>query len=63
MHAIWTDKGTFNITEQKLTDKQRQIRKKQCLTNLGLEEIQRRIEDEHMVMYKVIAKVKMSNDF
>ena len=46
MHAIWRDKGKFNITEQRLTDQQSQIRKKQSLTNLELEEIQRRIEDE-----------------
>ena len=42
MHATWSN----NITEQKLMDQQSQIRKKQCLTNLELEEIQRSIEDE-----------------
>ena len=36
----------FNITEQRLTDRQIQIRKKQWLTNLKLEEMQRRMEDE-----------------
>ena len=36
----------FSITEQRLMDQQSQIRKKQWLTNLELEEIQRRIEDE-----------------
>ena len=46
MHAIWRDKGMFNITEERLMDQQSQIRKKQWLTNLELEEIQRRIEDE-----------------
>ena len=46
MHAIWRDKGMFNITEQRFMDQQSQIRKKQSLTNLELEEIQRRIEDE-----------------
>ena len=46
MHAIWRDKGMFNITEQRLVDQQSQIRKKQRLTKLELEEIQRRIEDE-----------------
>ena len=45
MHAIWRDKGIFNITEQRLMDQQSQIRKKQWLTKLELEEIQRRIED------------------
>ena len=46
LHAMWRDKGMFNITEQKLMDQQRQIRKKQWLTKLELEEIQTRIEDE-----------------
>ena len=46
MHAIWRDKGMFSITEQRLMDQQSQIRKKQWLTNLELEEIQRRTEDE-----------------
>ena len=46
IHAIWRDKGMFNITEQRLMDQQSQIRKKQRLTKLELEEIQRRIEDE-----------------
>ena len=36
----------FNITEQMLMNQQRQIRKKQWLTKLELEEKQRRIEDE-----------------
>ena len=36
----------FNITEERLTDQQSQIRKKHWLTKLELEEIQRRIEDE-----------------
>ena len=44
MHAIWRDKGMFNITEQRLMDQQSQIRK-QWLTKLELEEITRRIED------------------
>ena len=46
MHAIWRDKGMFNITEQRLMDQQSQIRKKQWLTKLELEKIQRRIEDK-----------------
>ena len=46
MHAIWRDKGMFNITEQRLMDQQSQIRKKQWLTKLELEKMQRRIEDE-----------------
>ena len=50
IHAIWKGKSMFNITDQRLMDQQSQIRKNPCLTNLELEETQRRIEDEHMVM-------------
>ena len=48
MHAILKDKGILNITEKRLMDQQRQIRKKQWLAKLELEEIQRRIQvDPH----------------
>ena len=50
----------FNITEQRLTDQQSQIRKKHWLTKLELQEIQK---INHMVMYQMIAKVKMSNGY
>ena len=46
MHAIQRDKDMFNMTEQRLIDQQSQIRKKQQLMNLQLEEIRGRIEDE-----------------
>ena len=46
MHAIWRDKGMFNITEQRLMDQQSLLRKKQWLTKLELEEIKRKIEDK-----------------
>ena len=36
----------FNITEQRLMDQQSQIRKKQRLLNLKLEDIQSRIDDK-----------------
>ena len=39
------DNGMINITEQWRIDQQGQIRKKQWLRNLELEEIQRRIKD------------------
>ena len=39
MHTIWRDKGMFNINEQRLIYQQSQIRKKQWLTKLELEEI------------------------
>ena len=45
MHAMWRDKGTFYITEHRRMDQQSQVRKKQWLSKLELEEIQRRIED------------------
>ena len=40
MHAIWREKGMFNITEQRRWDQQSQIRKNQWLTKLEHEEIQ-----------------------
>ena len=63
MHAIWRDKGMFNITEQKLMDQQSHIRKKQWLTNLELEEIQRRIEDEPHGHVLNDSESEMSNGF
>ena len=39
VHAIWRDKGRFNMTDQRLKDQQSQIRKKQWLTKLELEEL------------------------
>ena len=48
MHAIWRNKGMFNITEQRLMDQQSQIGKKQWFKKLEVEEIQKKkkIEDE-----------------
>ena len=46
MYARWRDKGMVNKTEQRLMEQQSQIKKRQCLTNLKLEEIQRGIEDK-----------------
>ena len=42
MHAIWRNKGMFNITEQRLMDQQSQIRKKQWFKKLEVEEIQKK---------------------
>ena len=42
----WRGKGIFKISEQGLMDQQSLIRKKQWLTKLEPEEIQRRMEDE-----------------
>ena len=46
IHATWRDKCMFNITEQRLMDQQSQIRKKQRLLNLKLEDIQSRIDNK-----------------
>ena len=62
MRVIWRDKGISNIIELRLMDQRSQIRKKQQLTKLELEEIQK-TEDESHVKYHVIAKVKLSNGF
>ena len=43
---VWRDKVMFNITERWLMDQKCQIRNKEWLTNLELQEIQRRVEDE-----------------
>ena len=42
MHAIWRNKGMFNITEQRLMDQQSQIGKKQWFKKLEVEEIQKK---------------------
>ena len=47
MHTICRDKGMLNIIEQRVMDQQSQIRKKQWLTKLELEEIQRIEDDPH----------------
>ena len=39
VHAIWRDKGRFNMTDERLKDQQSQIRKKPWLTKLELEEL------------------------
>ena len=45
MHAIWNEKGMFNVTEQRLVDQKKNILKKKWLSDLELEEIQRNIKD------------------
>ena len=45
MHAIWNEKGMFNVTEQRLVDQKNNILKKKWLSDLELEEIQRNIKD------------------
>ena len=42
----WKEHGVFEITEQRLCDQARAIRKNDCLSDLELENIQRMIEAE-----------------
>ena len=46
MHDIWRSKGIFEVTEQRLMDQIRQIKKNKWLSNLEIENIKRRIEEE-----------------
>ena len=41
--AVWRDKGTFEITEQRLADEARVVRTNEWLTEVELEEIIRKI--------------------
>ena len=43
MHGIWKERGLFNVTEQRLCDQARMIRKNEWLTTMELEEIKRRV--------------------
>ncbi|XP_063599202.1 uncharacterized protein LOC134775604 [Penaeus indicus] len=43
MHNIWNERQSFNITEQRLCDQARMIRKNEWLTALELEEIRKRM--------------------
>ena len=45
MHVLWNDRGMFNVTEQRRIDQKFQIVKKQWLSSLELEEIQRNVDD------------------
>ena len=45
MLQIWVEMGMFQVTEQRLVDHANQIRKKQWLSELELEEIRRLIEE------------------
>ena len=45
MHMLWKDRKMVNVTEQRLIDQKNQIIKKQWLSSLELEEIQRNVED------------------
>lgn len=44
MHNAWKERGLMNITEQRLCDQARIIRKNEWLTAVELEEIKRRVK-------------------
>ena len=46
MKKIWDEIGVFPVTEQKLADQARQIRTNKWLTDIGIEEIRRKVEQE-----------------
>ena len=46
MHDIWRSKDIFEVTGQRLMDQIRQIKKNKWLSNLEIEKIKRRIEEE-----------------
>ena len=48
MHQYWTEKGGFEVTEQRLADQARQIRLKGWLSELEMEEIQREVQRNTM---------------
>ena len=46
MKKTWDEIGVFPVTEQKLADQARQIRTNRWLTDIGIEEIRRKVEQE-----------------
>ena len=46
MFREWRDRGLFELTEQRVCDQARAIRKNEWLSQLGLEAIKRQVEDE-----------------
>ena len=45
MHAVWNKIGMFNVTEERLVDQNNNILKRNLVSGLELEEIQRNTED------------------
>ena len=45
MHAVWNEIGMFNVTEERLVDQNNNILKRNLVSGLELEEIQRNTED------------------
>lgn len=59
MRTLWTERGLLNETEQRLMDQKNQILKKQCLTELELEKIERAVDDAvHGGQAEVIEQVE-----
>ena len=46
MHNFWKERGLPTITEQRLCDQARVIRKNEWFTTVEMEEIRRRIEED-----------------
>ena len=46
MKKTWDEIEVFPVTEQKLADQARQIRTNKWLTDIGIEEIRRKVEQE-----------------
>ena len=45
MHAVWNKIGMFNVTDERLVDQNNNILKRNWVSDLELEEIQRSTED------------------
>ena len=50
MKKTWDEIGVFPVTEQKLADQARQIRTNKWLTDIGIEEIRRKVEQESSIV-------------
>ena len=51
MHAVWNEIGMFNVTEERLVDQNNNILKRNLVSGLELEEIQRNTEMSEMVKW------------
>ena len=58
MMQKWKEHGVFEITEQRLCDQARAIRKNSCLSDLELENIRRRIDTESEIVNESIEDVE-----
>ena len=63
MFREWKDRGMFETTEQRLCDQARAIRKNGWLSELELELIRRKIENEaQLVVDGIVAEVNVTDD-